>query len=38
MQQLEVQKEVLRMERAYNLQEVVIGSLEVLPCDDGIRV
>ena len=37
-QQLEVQKEVLRMERAYNLQEVVIGSLEVLPCDDGIRV
>ena len=30
-QQLEVQKEVLRMEKTYNLQEVVIGSLEVLP-------
>ena len=31
-QQLEVQKEVLRMEKTYNLQEVVIGSLEVPPC------
>lgn len=34
-QQLEVQKEVLRMEKTYNLQEVVIGSLEVLPCSVG---
>ena len=34
-QQLEVQKEVLRMEKTYNLQEVVIGSLEVLPCGVG---
>jgi hypothetical protein len=36
-QQLEVQEAMLRMEKTYNLQEVVIGSLEARPAPRRCR-